>query len=242
MSKLFVMLTLQWLIVLSKTQDLCTMQGCCEKVHCGGCSKTSRQKLVQINVGRAFHLLGPTQLGDISEFRARSWTRASEESLGHFSLTSPTDRLAFETLLTASQISNHAFCFFLFAQFVLKFCCRSVFCSKNSSIRAALSAAEKFGFLTLFAIFQWGTSCEMFTRLRRSRVWLLFRELTPYLRRVAYPCLKAGKARWLRNTEIRAMQRKQGWKLGGSGFREKNKNSRDNYLCVIITLSPKQEK
>ena len=53
------------------------------------------------------------------------------------------------------------------------------------------------------------------------------------LRRVAYPCLKA---RWLRNTEIRAMQRKQGWKLGESGFRKKKK------LCVIITLSPKQEK
>ena len=29
------------------------------------------------------------------------------------------------------------------------------------------------------------------------------------LRRVAYPCLKARKARWLRNTEIRAMKRKQ---------------------------------
>ena len=29
-------------------------------------------------------------------------------------------------------------------------------------------------------------------------------------RRVAYPCLKARKARCLRNTEIRAMQRKQG--------------------------------
>ena len=62
------------------------------------------------------------------------------------------------------------------------------------------------------------------------------------LRRVAYPCLKARKARWLRNTEIRAMQRKQGWKLGGSGFRKKIINSSDNYLCVIITLSPKQEK
>ena len=31
-----------------------------------------------------------------------------------------------------------------------------------------------------------------------------------YLRRVAYPCLKARKARCLRNTDIRAMQRKQG--------------------------------
>ena len=30
------------------------------------------------------------------------------------------------------------------------------------------------------------------------------------LRRVAYPCLKARKARCLRNTEGRAMQRKQG--------------------------------
>ena len=30
------------------------------------------------------------------------------------------------------------------------------------------------------------------------------------LRRVAYPCLKARKARCLRKTEIRAMQRKQG--------------------------------
>ena len=29
-------------------------------------------------------------------------------------------------------------------------------------------------------------------------------------RRVAYPCLKARKARCLRNTEVRAMQRKQG--------------------------------
>ena len=62
------------------------------------------------------------------------------------------------------------------------------------------------------------------------------------LRRVAYPCLKARKTRWLRNTEIRAMQRKQGWKLGGSGFRKKIINSSDNYLCIIITLSPKQEK
>ena len=41
------------------------------------------------------------------------------------------------------------------------------------------------------------------------------------LRRVAYPCLKARKARCLRNTEIRAMQRKQGWKLGESSFRKK---------------------
>ena len=54
---------------------------------------------------------------------------------------------------------------------------------------------------------------------------------------------KRGQARCLRNTEIRAMQRKQGWKLDGSGFWKKNKkNSRDNYLCVIITLSPKQGK
>ena len=66
--------------------------------------------------------------------------------------------------------------------------------------------------------------------------------LAHFLRRVAYPCLKARKARCLRNTEGRAMQRKQGRKLGGSGFRKKKINSRDNYLCVIITLSPKQEK
>ena len=43
------------------------------------------------------------------------------------------------------------------------------------------------------------------------------------LRRVAYPCLKARKARCLRNTELRAMQRKLGWKLDGSGLKKKNK-------------------
>ena len=121
-------------------------------------SGQSRQKLVQINVGRAFHLLGPTQLGGgggrggISEHEAELGPLRKVWTI--FSLTSPTDRLAFETLLTASQISNHDFCFSLFAEFVLNFCCRTLFRSENSSIRAALSAAEKFGFLTLFAIFQ----------------------------------------------------------------------------------------
>ena len=52
------------------------------------------------------------------------------------------------------------------------------------------------------------------------------------LRRVAYPCLKARKARWLRNTEICAMQQKQGWKLGGSGFQKnKNKQQRQLFMC-----------
>ena len=48
------------------------------------------------------------------------------------------------------------------------------------------------------------------------------------LRRVAYPCLKA---RCLRNTEIGAMQRKQGWKLDGSGFwKKKNKQQRQLFM------------
>ena len=50
------------------------------------------------------------------------------------------------------------------------------------------------------------------------------------LRRVAYPCLKARKARCLRNTELRAMQRKQGWKLDGSGFWKKNKQQRRLFM------------
>ena len=41
---------------------------------------------------------------------------------------------------------------------------------------------------------------------------------------------------------MHAMQRKQVWNLDGSGFRKKKLNSRDNYLCVIITLSLKQGK
>ena len=51
------------------------------------------------------------------------------------------------------------------------------------------------------------------------------------LRRVAYPCLKARKARCLRNTELRAMQRKLGWKLDGSGLKKKiNKQQRQLFM------------
>ena len=61
--------------------------------------------------------------------------------------------------------------------------------------------------------------------------------------RVAYPCLKARKARCLSNTEGRAMQRKQGWKLGGSGFRKKNKNKKtaETIIYALSFSDPKQE-
>ena len=56
-------------------------------------------------------------------------------------------------------------------------------------------------------------------------------------RRVAYPCLKARKARRLRNTEIRAMQRKQGWKLDRSGFWKKTTTTKKTAETIIYALS-----
>ena len=58
-------------------------------------------------------------------------------------------------------------------------------------------------------------------------------------RRDAYPCLKARKERCLRNTEIRAMQRKQGWKLDGSGFRKKKKHKKtaETIIYALSSLS-----
>ena len=62
--------------------------------------------------------------------------------------------------------------------------------------------------------------------------WKVVEIITPASsqRRVAYPRLKARKARCLRNTELRAMQRKQGWKLDGSGFWNKNKQQKQLFM------------